>query len=284
MRTKLSLKPPSEIPVVSVVDLSSINGLPMISPNAIHPARFRPKERQSESVKAMNISRWFFSLLLLSLAGCANIGRPPAAKVADQIVELKILEVLTASDGHATSRAYVMNWNGQEIAARAPSLGVNYMAGDSVSVRVQHRTSSRGWRNDYRLLEFEPVVTAAAAPVESPPANPRSFEDFRRLNLNEPVRLKVLQVFSAQDGEAVFRAYRVNWGGLEVVAWDALARSNYKTGDRIWVRLNRSPPPEAKGAQLELLFSVTGPELAAEPDTSRPLLSEAPIGSMGPLP
>lgn len=232
----------------------------------------------------MNIPHWFVSLLLLSLAGCANIGKPPAAKVADQTVELNILEILAASDGHATSRAYVMNWNGQEIAARAPSLGVNYHAGDSVSVRVQHRASSRWWKNDYRLLDFNPVVTAAAALVESAPANPRSFDDFRRLNLNEPVRLKVLQVFSAQDGEAFFRAYRVNWGGLEVVAWDALARSNYKTGDRIWVRLNRRPPPEAKGASFELIFSVTGPELAAEPDTGRPLLSEAPIGSMGPLP
>lgn len=228
----------------------------------------------------MNLSHHTVSLLLVSLAGFAGIGAAPAAKIPDQTIELKVVEVLAASDEYASTRAYVMNWKGQEIAVAAHPLGQTYDAGDTVKIRVQHRPSSLGRKG---LLEFRPVAAPATA-VQSDSGDRISLARFQQLNSNHPINLRVLQVFSAQEGESVFRAYRANWGGLEVVVWDPLARSKYQTGDFMKVRVNRLPPPGIKGAPLQLRFSVAGPDSATEPDTGRPLLSEDPIGSMGPLP
>lgn len=47
------------------------------------------------------------------------------------------------------------------------------------------------------------------------------------------VEAKVLKAYVARDGNAVFRAYVVNWKGQEIVVSDMLARSNLKEGDPI---------------------------------------------------
>src|SRR5437870_10995530 len=46
----------------------------------------------------------------------------------------------------------------------------------------------------------------------------------------ENAQLQVLKVFSARDGDAIFRAYMVNWKGQEVVVRDTLAKTDYHVG------------------------------------------------------
>lgn len=67
---------------------------------------------------------------------------------------------------------------------------------------------------------------------------------------------KVLKVFAAQDGEAIFRAYLVKWKDQEVIASDPLAKSNYKKGDSITIlAMNHSFPRNQEMHRL-LAFTV----------------------------
>ena len=58
--------------------------------------------------------------------------------------------------------------------------------------------------------------------------------------------LKVLKVFTAHDGEAVFREYLVNWKNQEVVVGDPLVQTNYQVGDTIPVLVMKHKFPQGK--------------------------------------
>lgn len=49
----------------------------------------------------------------------------------------------------------------------------------------------------------------------------------------EVLQGKVLKVYKAQEGEAKFLAYVVEWKGQEVVVSDALSMTEYKEGDQL---------------------------------------------------
>ena len=73
------------------------------------------------------------------------------------------------------------------------------------------------------------------------------------------VQLKVLKVFSAHDGEAVFRAYLVNWKDQEVVVKDVLVKTDYQVGDTISVLVMKHKYPKGKPGPGLLSFSVVAP-------------------------
>jgi hypothetical protein len=88
---------------------------------------------------------------------------------------------------------------------------------------------------------FTAEVTAEPPAVRIPP---QSFE------------AKVLKVFAARDGEAIFRAYVVAWKEQEVIVSDPLARSDYKEGDPITVLVLNLPYPQGRESYRLLAFSV----------------------------
>jgi hypothetical protein len=60
-------------------------------------------------------------------------------------------------------------------------------------------------------------------------------------------KLKVVRVYYAKDGDAIFRAYAVKWKGQEVIASDDLALTHYKVGDTINVLVITSPTHNGEG-------------------------------------
>jgi len=72
-------------------------------------------------------------------------------------------------------------------------------------------------------------------------------------------QLKVLRVFSAHDGEAVFREYLVNWKNQEVVVQDTLIQTNYQVGDTIPVLVIRNKFPQGQAGPDLLSFHVVPP-------------------------
>ena len=60
-------------------------------------------------------------------------------------------------------------------------------------------------------------------------------------------KLKVVKVYHAKDGDAMFRAYAVKWKGQEVIASDDLALTHYKVGDTINVLVITSPTHNGEG-------------------------------------
>ena len=73
----------------------------------------------------------------------------------------------------------------------------------------------------------------------------------------ERLELKVIKVFAAKDGEAIFRAYLVRWKDQEVIVSDPLARSNYKEGETIPVLAMNHPFPQGAESHRLLGFTVT---------------------------
>jgi len=72
----------------------------------------------------------------------------------------------------------------------------------------------------------------------------------------EEAQLKVLKVFSAHDGDAVFREYLVNWKDQEVVVKDPLVKTNYNAGDTIPVLVMKLKYPNGKPGPDLLSFIV----------------------------
>ena len=73
----------------------------------------------------------------------------------------------------------------------------------------------------------------------------------------ESVKLPVLKVFSAKDGDALFRAYMVNWKGQDVIVRDTLVKTDYHEGDLAPVLVMRHKYPAGKEGPDLLSFEVT---------------------------
>ena len=105
------------------------------------------------------------------------------------------------------------------------------------------------------ILLLPAIGAAEAAPSTPPPAPPPVGERIPPERLD----LKVLKVFEARDGEAIFRAYVVSWKGQEVVVNDSLARTNHKEGDVISVLAMNHPFPLGAQPHRLLAFTVIAP-------------------------
>ena len=75
----------------------------------------------------------------------------------------------------------------------------------------------------------------------------------------ERLELKVLKVYAAKDGDAIFRAYVVRWKDQEVIVSDSLAKTNYKEGDTITVLAMNHPFPQGKEPHRLLAFTAIPP-------------------------
>jgi len=70
------------------------------------------------------------------------------------------------------------------------------------------------------------------------------------------VELKILKVFSARDGDAVFREYMVTWKEQEVVVRDPLVKTDYHVGDTLPVLVMKHKYPNGKPGPDLLSFVV----------------------------
>jgi len=75
---------------------------------------------------------------------------------------------------------------------------------------------------------------------------------------HESAELKVLKVFLAKDGDAIYRAYLVRWKNQEVVVCDTLARSDYHVGDKAKVLVMRNSFPNGEEKYGLLHFAILG--------------------------
>ncbi|MEY4939250.1 MAG: hypothetical protein RIQ93_985 [Verrucomicrobiota bacterium] len=108
------------------------------------------------------------------------------------------------------------------------------------------------------LILILSMMTAPRASSAQPP--PR----VTNAGTHERAELKVLRVFAAQDGDAIFRAYLVEWKGQEVVAEDRLAKTDHQVGDTVSILVMRMPSPASTDAPELLHFSVLTPAPARE--------------------
>ena len=83
----------------------------------------------------------------------------------------------------------------------------------------------------------------------------------------ETAELEVLKVFSAKEGDAIFRAYLVSWKGQEVVASYTFARAHYQVGDIANVLVLRSCFRNGDGKDGLIQFQMAGEKSSRFPNT-----------------
>ena len=88
------------------------------------------------------------------------------------------------------------------------------------------------------------------------PADRASAETVSPSSSDETFKAEVLKVFSAKDGDALFRAYLVKWKGQETIASDPLVMSDYSVGETIKVLALNLPYPKGKRGPRLLNFQV----------------------------
>ena len=81
----------------------------------------------------------------------------------------------------------------------------------------------------------------------------------------ERADLQVLKVFSAQDGEAVYRAYLISWKGQEVVVRDTLVKTDYRVGDKATVLVMKHAYPNGQVGPDLLSFEIV-PDISKRVD------------------
>jgi hypothetical protein len=98
------------------------------------------------------------------------------------------------------------------------------------------------------LLLFATCLALIAACQSSAPAPAAGW--------HKSVQLTVMKVFSARDGDALFRAYAVRWKDQEVVVSDPLVQSDYHVGDTITVLVMSQAYPMGREKYGLLAFQV----------------------------
>lgn len=104
-------------------------------------------------------------------------------------------------------------------------------------------------------LSFVLTVSSIASAAADAPATPAPAAETTAPSSHETAHLKILKVYAARDGEALFRAYVVEWKGQEVIVSDNLVRTDYNVGDTIRVLVMNHPFP--RGAEKYRLLSLT---------------------------
>lgn len=93
-------------------------------------------------------------LVVSTLSPAATINA--TGRVAPERVELRVLKVFAAQDGEFIYRAYLVEWNGQEVVVRDTLAKTKYRADDIITVLVMKHPYPQG-KEDYGLLNFEIV-------------------------------------------------------------------------------------------------------------------------------
>jgi hypothetical protein len=92
-------------------------------------------------------------------------------------------------------------------------------------------------------------------------------------------RLKVVKVYYAKDGDAIFRAYAVKWKGQEAIASDDLAVTRYKVGDTINVMVITSPTHNGEGKEGIVQFRTSPYYKDPQPNPQGGANGSQPFGS-----
>ncbi|MDD5774074.1 MAG: hypothetical protein PHX78_11480 [bacterium] len=81
-------------------------------------------------------------------------------------------------------------------------------------------------------------------------------EAYTSQSMHESFKAEVLKIFSAKEGDALFRVYVVKWKGQEVIADDPLVSSDYKVGDTATILMMDLPHPSGKANKRLLNFTI----------------------------
>lgn len=210
----------------------------------------------------LSLPRPFLCVVSLLAAGWMLRAEPKQSPNGGtyEVLEFKVLKSYLANDGGYLFRAYVIEWNGQEVIARDVLAETEARSDDTISVMVHKSPFPRG-AEPYGLLGFSVMSTRkdrnrdSFAP-EAPPGEAVPGQGW------EVVPLKVRKVYAMEDNGHRFRSYLVEWAGQEVIVSDTLAKTSYKEGDLMRTLVMKHPFPNGKKPTGLLNFAAEPPPRA----------------------
>jgi hypothetical protein len=172
--------------------------------------------------------------------------------------ELRVLKTYAAKDGNHLFRAYVVEWNGQEVIAQDSLVRKKYHTDDTITVLVMKSPYPRGGAA-HGLLKFivVPSKNDRTAPPPDPDALPSGASHL------PPARhdLRVRKTYFANDGEFIFRAYAVEWQGEEVIVYDSLVQSRHNAGETVHTLVMKHAHPDPTQPHGLLNFTYIRPPI-----------------------
>jgi hypothetical protein len=187
------------------------------------------------------ITRWWWIV-----AACAATAQTlMAAKAGEpggsgEYRDFKVLKTYFAKEGEHIFRAFVIEWEGQEVIAVDAGALIKARSDDTINVLVS-RGLPRSGESFGRILFL-------ARPEKKPPLDRSQIRDTPAdvIAANPPVmaELRVNKVYALQDGDYAFRAYEVEWQGREVVVSDPMANTTYEVGETLKVMVTKRPYPD----------------------------------------
>lgn len=78
---------------------------------------------------------------------------PETQKTPPERFNAKVVRVISAQDGTAIFRAYIVKWKGQEVVASDSLARTNYKEGETIAVLVMNHPFPQG-KEPHRLLSF----------------------------------------------------------------------------------------------------------------------------------
>ena len=166
--------------------------------------------------------------------------------------DFKVLKTYSAKEGDDIFRAFVIEWQGQEVIAMDAGALIKARSDDPINVLV-----SRGlpWAGESlgRILFL-------ARPEKKPPLERTQILDTPAevTAANPPVvaQLRVNKVYALKDSAYDFRAYEVEWKGQEVIVYDPGANTTYEVGETVTVMVSKRPYPDHSKPHGVIGFSL----------------------------
>ncbi len=175
-------------------------------------------------------------VLAAFVSGCASVresaGIPQVAVEEEErleVFEAEVLKVVTAKHDDALFRAYVVEWENQRVVVSDKLALSNCEEGETLLFRKSMEWKSPNIVHSSFRFDVHPKMRQYTS------TGPRRLSDRSKASDSHYRRFQseVLKVYSARDGQAVFRAYLTVWNGQEVIVSDDSAISNYTEGDVI---------------------------------------------------
>jgi hypothetical protein len=205
------------------------------------------------------ISRWWWIVAAFAAATTTLMAaRPGEPGGAGEYRDFKVLKTYSAKAGEHIFRAFVIEWEGQEVIAMDAGSLIKARSDDTINVLVSRGLPRPGETSGRILFLARPERKAPLergqireAPGEVLAANPPAVAEAR-----------VNKVYALQ-GDYRFRAYEVEWQGQNVIVQDPLANTAHQVGETVRVRVTKLPHPDHSKPHGVLSFHLVSERSAA---------------------
>lgn len=175
-----------------------------------------------------NAFRWWWISLFLATVHVMMAAPPGEPGGPGEYRDFRVIKSYFAREGDYTFRAFVIEWEGQEVVAKDPGSLIKARSDDTINVLI-----SRGLPGQHHPLG---LILFLARPEKKPPGGyvvPSPPET------RAPAQLEVKKVYALKDSDHAFRAYEVDWKGSDVIVFDAVPATTYKAGDTVPVLVTK---------------------------------------------